>query len=217
MSRLTFPSLSPSLPPPRNLQRHHPHTGLVDGNEKLLRQVLDQFVSKTTATINDIKNVIQEAVVNPCQPQESDMLAGGVLRSGWEPWREKVRFEAQSVASAASTLGAAVLSTNSLDVETKVLEDESAVEIKIAVDVMAASFVAIKNVIESMTGREKSRAPVTTKADMNKVIKDTELTEIMADGDVNSQGSGHATPASSFGRSASYESLMSDVSGARVE
>ena len=128
-------------------------TGLVDGNEKLLRQVLDQFVSKTTATIEDIKNIIHEAVKNPSEPQEKDQLPGGQLRRGWEPWREKLRFEAQSVASAASTLGAAVLSMNSLDVETKVLEDESAVDIQEAVDVMAASFVAIKNVIESMTGQ----------------------------------------------------------------
>jgi hypothetical protein len=115
--------------------------------------VLDQFLSKTTATIDDIKDIIHDAVKNPCEPQDKDKLPGDKLRPGWEPWRERLRFEAQSVASAASTLGAAMLSMNALEVETKILEDESAIEINIAVDVMAASFVAIKKAIESMTGQ----------------------------------------------------------------
>jgi len=83
--------------------------GLVDGNEALLRQVLDQFRANTEVSIDKLDKAIARIAAAAPRPAKADV-------------DEVIRFEARSIESAASTLGAEALSHSALALEAAIVD-----------------------------------------------------------------------------------------------
>jgi len=95
--------------------------GLVDGNEQLLRQVLEQFVGNSGASLHRIHAI---SAKHKSDHADGSWHAGAGCGGGEESELATVRFEARSIASAASTLGAALLSNAAIAVENAALEND---------------------------------------------------------------------------------------------
>lgn len=111
--------------------------GLVDGNEALLRQVLDQFRSNTEVSISKIDKSVAQVLKSVASPAKADA--------------DEVRFEARSIASAASTLGAGGLSHSALALEAVMIDAGLDDGVERAVRQIKTDFILLMDFINSHT------------------------------------------------------------------
>ena len=111
--------------------------GLVDGNETLLRQVLDQFRSNTEVSITKIEKSVLQVLKTLPSPAKADL--------------DEVRFEARSIASAASTLGAEGLSHSALALEASMVDAGLEDGVDDVVHKLKADFILLMGFINSHT------------------------------------------------------------------
>jgi len=133
--------------------------GLVDGNEKLLKQVLDQFITNTSTSLENLKTTLAKAIEENAAPSAADTGNSSPEQRkkkalGSDSWRDTMRFGAQGIASAASTLGASLLSQKAETVESSVLEATSPHEIIAELQALEDSFKAVKAGMPAGSGQE---------------------------------------------------------------
>jgi HPt (histidine-containing phosphotransfer) domain-containing protein len=120
--------------------------GLVDGNEVLLRQVLDQFRHNTESSIAKIQKATHT---------ESEVA--------------DARFEARSIASAASTLGAESLSQSALAVENALVDLSDAATLHAAVLKLKNDFRHLAAFIKAHTKTEAEGDDVDGSAEVDAI------------------------------------------------
>jgi hypothetical protein len=151
--------------------------GLVDGNEVLLRQVLDQFRYNTEMSMAKIENCVLRygsgdvlALASPRGLDESDASRNAALpamRAGTQPCSdatlqtsEAARFEARSIASAASTLGAEAVSHAALAVESAVVDLSNLDKVQEAIQKLKVDFVQLITFVNSHTSAKTATSVV---------------------------------------------------------
>uniref|UniRef100_A0A7S0EZP1 Guanylate cyclase domain-containing protein n=1 Tax=Hanusia phi TaxID=3032 RepID=A0A7S0EZP1_9CRYP len=164
--------------------------GLVDGNELLLRQVLEQFRENSQTSVRKIADVIRE--------REDAGSNRDKIAEKQKEWLEAIRFEARSIASAASTLGAEDLSTSALDVENSALEVQDWKDVLAAIHTLDEKFSVLCGFIDSMSGRglqregDRNSANLSSPGNEDKGLEasdSTTVTPAEAEGNGNSQES----------------------------
>lgn len=129
--------------------------GLVDGNEALLRQVVDQFRFNTEISIAKIeKAVFDDPSSDPLNLASPRGNSNGAVDSKASAWDE-ARFEARSIASAASTLGAEGLSHSALALENAIVDHaqgSSKDKVLAAITKLKTDFIQVIEFINSNTG-----------------------------------------------------------------
>jgi len=125
--------------------------GLVDGNEALLRQVLDQFRSNTEVSIDKMDKAVARIAGAAPHPAKADV--------------DEVRFEARSIESAASTLGAEGLSHSALALEAAVVDTGRAEGFEDILHKIKTDFVDLMAFINSHTS-SKTATTLVLKGDV---------------------------------------------------
>jgi hypothetical protein len=125
--------------------------GLVDGNEGLLRQVLDQFRVNAEISIGKIEKAVAASLnvsTSAASVEESKKAA------------DEASFEARSVASAASTLGAEGLSQSALAVDQALTDNSGAASCLEAVQKLKGDFVLLSDFINNNTSSKTTTSVV---------------------------------------------------------
>jgi predicted ATPase len=125
--------------------------GLVDGNEGLLRQVLDQFRVNTELSIAKI----EKAMVASRNPSLSAAKTGEGIKAA-----NQACFEARSIASAASTLGAQGVSQSALAVEDALADASHVATCFEALQKLKADFVLLSDFINNNTSSKTTTSVV---------------------------------------------------------
>jgi predicted ATPase len=125
--------------------------GLVDGNEGLLRQVLDQFRVNTELSIAKI----EKAMVASRNPSLSAAKTGEGIKAA-----NQACFEARSIASAASTLGAQGVSQSALAVEDALADASDVATCLESLQKLKADFVLLSDFINNNTSSKTTTSVV---------------------------------------------------------